>query len=231
MVNENNENVEEVVEEKVDSKKVYEEGLKNIKAEFNRKLENLASTQQELINAITGLYVKNNGSPKEEDSDIDTLIISDPKKAVNRIKSEAKNEIMKEIQDQNKLSQEQQAVISNIINDFPELSDPNHELTVKTIEIFGRMSEREKALPLSYKVAAREAADELNILPKKKRNSNSDNDSFTLNAKKGNYNKDKNNKVEDSTLAFAEAMGLDINNKDLVERLAKHAKRNFKSWA
>lgn len=220
-------------EEKID----YEGSIKNLKHEFNRKIDNLTESNQQLINLISSLGEQaqptssKSDSSSKDDEDLETLMYTDPKKALAKIKKEIEGEIMGELDSRNKVSQEQQNVITQLVNEYPELSDSNHELTKKTMEVYSSLSDKDRSSPLAYKVAARDAAAELGIVPKSRRKGLEDSESFSLGSHTGGASKGKSKgKVHNATLAFAEALGYDANDRKLQERLAKYSNRKFNKW-
>ena len=82
------------------------------------------------------------------------------------------------------------------------------------------MSDAEKALPISYRAAALEAAQSLDLVPAKKRKQAASDEAFSLGGGRPSP-QGNNTKMDDQVLAYARAAGLDINNKELVDRLKK----------
>lgn len=139
-------------------------------------------------------------------------------------------------------SQEQIAKTQNVIRglykDFPELQDTDHPLTVKAIELFEKMTDEEKQSPLAYKIAVKDAADELEIKPKAKRKAASDeDDSYSLGGGNSRYSdggsnrdKKKSNKLDPRTVEFGKLMGLKMDDPKVVENLQKHAGRGWNRY-
>jgi len=196
----------------------YESSIKNVKAEFNRKIDNITSSQQELIKAIENMTKSASESKATalEGEDIDDLLYTNPKEAAKKIKEEAKYEIKQELSSQ----AEQTNVLNQLVRDFPELNKEDHDLTKKTLEYYSKLSENDKKSPLSYKVAVHEAAANLGILPKARRKADSGEFSFSNN---GVTSKAKP-KIAKETMILAELMGLPVDDPKFIDKIAKNTK-------
>jgi hypothetical protein len=162
------------------------------------------------------------------DVDLDELIYKDPKQYAKRVTENAKREAMQAVQQVNAQQQQSNQVLSQLVNDYPELSDTNSELSKRAVDIYKSLSESERNSSLGYKVAVREAAAELGSLPKSKRKQ-TDSEDFTLGGSKGQkaatQSQPKQKDLDEATLKFAKAMGLNTDDKKVVERLKARAQR------
>jgi hypothetical protein len=211
--------------------------LKNFKSEFQRKfgnqeskIEQLMQSQQELISAITSMNSKK-GSGKEESApeehQLSDLLYSDPEKYAKIVEERVEKRITSRNQAQQQEQQKHQEVLVKLTQDYPELTNSNHELTLKAVDIYSKMSDYDRSSPLAYQVAVKEAADELDIKPSRKRKVSDDDDFSFSGGNSGNRTGKKGKKLDPKTIQFAEMMGLDVKDKKVLERLQKHSERNF----
>lgn len=220
---------------------VAEDPLKQVKSEFSRKTDNIATQLQaqqakidQIMNAVIAQQQAMARPAQAQEKEIDP--IDDPKGFAKKIKEEAKREAMQEVQQysqsQSQQNANQQQVLNALVQDYPELNDRSSDLFLKAQEIQATMSENERYSPTSIRAAVREAAGEVGLLPMKKRAKN-DNDDFTISSSKsgsGSSEKRRGKEAElaPETLAFAEAIGMNINDPKYLEKLKTAASR--KSW-
>lgn len=159
-----------------------QEALKGFKAEINRKNENfrketknelaaLSQSTQAILESIKTLQAPRPSA--KQDDDIDDLVYSNPKAFRERVQNEAAAKAAAAVQEQiAQQAQHQQRVtnsIAEVMRDFPELQDENHALTQKSLEIYNAMDPADQRNPMSHKLAVRQAAQELDVKPMKKR--------------------------------------------------------------
>lgn len=203
----------------------------SVLAEANRKIDKIAQENAKLSQQLEQFMSRMQpaASSQSEDVDLDELIYKDPKQYAKRITENAKREAMQAVQQVNAQQTQANQVLAQLVNDYPELSDTNSELSKRAVDIYKSMSESDRASSLAYKVAVREAAAELGSLPKSKR---SKSDDFTLGGSKGQQaatsSQPKQKDLDEATLKFAKAMGLNVDDKKVVERLKARAQR--KTW-
>lgn len=203
--------------------------IKQVKGEMNRKLGALEDQLKQLTQAM---HTQRQAAPvrqEEVEDDIETLMLTDPKKAVTKITENVKSEVFKGIQEANRPAQ----ALAAIAKDFPEIQHENHELTKKAVEIYKSFSEEEQRNPLSYKLAVKDAANELGIKPMSKR---SEDEQFVYGSGSGPRprRKDRTAELSEGSQAWLSALegafkkvGKDINSKEVKERVAKRQGRNF----
>ena len=213
-----------------------DETLKNLKSEFSRKNDNVAKELEQIKNMLGGLANQQQAAQQRhkvvEDSEVPDPIL-DPK----GYKEYLKREVMQETNQMVNQNNQRQGQLSALVQSYPELQDGNSELTKKAVENYSRLSNEEKMSPSAYKFAVQDAAAELGVLAMSKRSNNKQNDgddSFTGNS--GSYSSNKpsskqnksNDKIDDATLAFAQAIGKDTSDPKYIESLKKHITR--KNW-
>lgn len=208
-----------------------EDPNKNLKSEMDRKfanvMEQLKSTTEALTAQIAGIAPKKEAAAPQSSKSFKDKFYTDEDAAIAEFKEDTKKEILSEISMNNR----QHQVLDSLYRDFPELADATHDLTRKAAEIHKALPDWEKRSPSSYRLAALEAAQALDILPSAKRKAAGDDEGFTLSgggSKNTRERKPKAGELADNTLEFAKRMGLNTSDEKVVERLKKHAARE--SW-
>lgn len=204
----------------------------NLKAEMNRKLSNTESQMAELkklnealLNQVDSLnhnYQQTRQQQTEQSSpSVSDLLFDNPDKAIELIEKRTEERLNRRLQESQAQQQRQNQVIGQLVSEYPELSDANNDLTKKTVEIFESLPPEEKNSPLAYKIAARDAAAQLGVLPKSKRQAtDGSSDSFTFGGSgSAPAKKRDNDDLPEATKAFAKAMGLDISDEKRIERM------------
>lgn len=210
--------------------------IKNMHAEFSRKTEKLAQDNARLsqqLEQLLSVMQPKQTSSTPEDVDLEELIYKDPKTYAAKVKEQATKEATRVVSQQLAQQQQSNAILGQLVSDYPELNDGNSELTQRAIQLYKGLSEAERANPMSYKVAVRDAAAELGVLPKSKRKSSSDDDfsfggSSSSSGSSAPKQSSKKEDVDNRTLAFAQLIGLNTNDKKVVERLKQRSQR--KNW-
>lgn len=207
-----------------------DETLKNLKSEFSRKQENV-SRELEQIKAMLGNLAQPQRQQAAESTETPDPVL-DPKGYKEYLKKEVLQETSQIVNQNN----QRQSQLASLVQSYPELQDSNSELTKKAVENYSRLSNEEKMSPRAYQFAVQDAAAELGVLAMSKRQNNKQNDgddSFTANS--GSYSSNKpskqnksNDKIDDATIAFAQAIGKDTSDPKYIESLKKHITR--KNW-
>jgi hypothetical protein len=212
-----------------------DETLKNLKSEFSRKQENVSKELEQIKNMLGGLA--NQQQAAQQRHKVDEADIPDPILNPKGYKEYLKQEIMQETSQALNQNNQRQSQLSALVQNYPELQDGNSDLTKKAVENYSRLSSEEKMSPNAYKFAVQDAAAELGVLAMSKRqnNKNGDDDSFTTNS--GSYSSNKpsskqnrsSEKIDEATLAFAQAIGKDTSDPKYIETLKK-IKGERKNW-
>lgn len=213
--------------------------LTNVKAEFNRKLTNFeqkVSSLEETQRALLDVLKQNKLSSQESQAPsrkIDDIWFDKPGEAAAMIKEQTKAELKREMELQASLQARTNSTIGKLTSEFPELADGDHVLTKRAVEIYNSYDADEKSSPASYKAAVREAAQELDIMPRSKR---PDSDDYSVsgsgsNASRSSSRKERGN-IDAATLQFAEIMGLDTSDPTVKERLKMgyNRPRGYSQW-
>jgi CO dehydrogenase/acetyl-CoA synthase beta subunit len=224
--------------------------IKNVKGEFSRKYDHLAQvtdqlakTNQELVEKLKALEASRApASSVDEDAEIATLMFDNPKLAIKRIEERASRAAEERIG--NKLNQrdavnsqiQQAAASAHAI--YPELGDSNSEAFKLAMQKYNAMSAEEKTTPTAVKAALLEAAAEIGLTPASKRKAKeAAGDEFALSGKASGSNsgnprakaKGGTEGISEKSLAFAQLVGMDINDPKVLEGLKKQSQR--KNWS
>ena len=211
--------------------------MESLQAEMNRKTEKLMNENQKLAQRMEELMSmltpKQSSQPAQED-DLETLVYKDPKAYAAKIKAEAAREAQRAVSESINQQQQSNAILSQLTNEYPELSDSQSELTQKAVEAYKAMSAAERSSPIAYKTAVRDAAAELGILPKNKRKSGSDD--FTMSGQSSSEGRrqassKEQQAIDNKTAEFAKLLGLDPSDKKVAERLKqRNQRKNWSRW-
>ena len=166
------------------------------------------------------------------------LAFKDPAKYAQVVAEKASQAANATINLANQRQQQTNQVMTQLLADYPELSDAASELSVKAVQNFSRMDRASQQDPRSYKEAVRDAAAELGLLVKSKRVVRNDDDGSYVggtgggnnNSSNGSNRSSKKEKLSDATLEFAELVGLNIRDTKVVERIAGREKARKKGW-
>jgi len=207
----------------------------NLKSEMNRKLDNygqqLASFQEENKKTLENLIQQLQPKKKEsQPSELGDLIYEDPNKAMQTMREQIRAELKREAEEDKAKMVEfesyKQDILTEIVQDYPEVSNMAHPLTKKTVELHQKMPKNRQADPLSYKMAVLQAAAEMSIKPASQRSEDYEDD-FTLGGSSKRESRAIQSKQEEKTKQFAAFMGLDVNDKKTMERINRHNRENW----
>lgn len=208
-----------------------EDPTKNLKAEFQRKFDNMTAEvakqrelSEQLLARIAALPTTE--KKQEREPDLSDLIYSDPKRYSEIMEERAEARIMKKLEGQ----QRNANVLNQLMNEYPETGDQDHPLTKRAVEIYNGLPSDEKTSPAAYRAAVAEAAAEMGVKPRSKRPADEE---YTMGAgSSGSRRRSKGDseKADPATLGFAAAVGLDISDPELVKRLAKRAQRTWTKY-
>lgn len=191
--------------------------------EQTSKLAELAKSQGDLIAALNS---QNQAKSTKPDEDLSSLMYSDPEAFARKIEERTE----KKLSAQNQRRADEQAELTRLVQEFPELNDPNHDVTAEAIRIYGSLSDSDKSSKLAYRSAVSEAALKHGLLPKSKR-AKADPDGFTLGGGKGGRSGTPkvDNRMMEFARTLARASGRDIDSdKGYADRLAGIAKNYTK---
>lgn len=216
------------------------EKFTNLKAELDRKLGNTETQLDELkkVNEqlLTQISTINQSQQQQatkvqatEESDLKDLIYDNPQKYAEIIEKRAEDKVMAKVDARNVAQQKQAGVLAKLTASYPEISDPNNDLTKKAVAIYSTMPPEEQVNPLAYQVAVGEAAAELSVKPFAKREKK-DQDSFSMAPGPGSNARSRQTEQfnDEAMFKVAEMFGMDTKDEKVQERLKKRATR--KTW-
>ena len=188
--------------------------INQLKAEFNRKISNVVPA-----------------APAPKTKRFEEEFYEDADRAVAGLKQETKRETVDEIVQVLDRRDQLRETQNKLFGEFPELQDASSPLYKKADEIYRSFGISEGQLdPRALRAAVNEAALDLGVAPKSKRQKESSSDDFTGlgggSAPKGG--KQSKSKVTDGMLVWAQQMGLNTSDPKVIERLEQRAQR--KNW-
>ena len=208
--------------------------IAQLKGEFSRKMANTEAKLAEVVELNKQFLEKLSAqqtqrpepqAPKTEE-DLDTLIYSDPKKAAHLIKEQAKSEVMQSLSQSQAQQSRITSTINTLVSEYPELNNQHNPLTKKAIEIYMSLPEDERASPAAYKLAVKEAAQELNVKPLSKR---SQEEYMPQSGRSSEETRKPKNAVSPEMEQMASIFGIDLSKKEVKERVLKNSSRNWAS--
>lgn len=211
--------------------------IKNVKAEFDRKLGNYDqkfATLEQNTNQLLN-YVKQMQTPAKAAAPaakLEDVWLDKPDEAASRVVDMATAAIRQEINAREATNTKVATTIQKLVSEFPELSSADHELTIKANEMYNAMSDDDKTSPVAYRAAVNSAALDLGYKPKASRTDEYE-DAFALrggNSATRNTRRDRSPSIAPETLEFAALVGLDTEDKGVQERLKARTQRNYTKW-
>lgn len=226
----------------------------NLKAEMNRKIQAIQETNSKLAEQNDNLTQKldlimaqlNNQSKSIQESepaiDMEDLKYSDPDKYIELKLKDVDKRVDQKVNTVIGQQNQKTITIQQLAADYPELGDTKSALSKRAIEIAGKLSSDFMQTPDGIKLAVREAAAELGVLPKKLRIETNSNDEdfamedFIAGGGGGRGSDDSRKKpkskedLENNTIVVAELMGVNVNDSKVVERMKQYKKRNWNKW-
>jgi uncharacterized phage infection (PIP) family protein YhgE len=212
--------------------------LKNLKSEVNRKIDQINQTVLQSNQAIEErLNALLNQLPKSAPATTPTtnrkdLLYDDPEEyarvvteEATRTASEAASKIVNQtVQSQNEFN----TTVAQLQSEYPEFQSNSSELTKKTLEIYKNLSAEMKNSSTGIRLAAREAAAELGIVPVNKRVSRNSED-FGLGSSSGSSRtrerSTKDVKLDPAAVEFARLLGRPVDDPKYIESLKKASTR------
>lgn len=212
---ENNKQVDALAKSMEDNFKKFSETLTNL----NSKVESLSAP----------------APAKQEPTDkLEDLIILDPAKAIERIKSEVRNEVISGVNAENKVKEEFSSKFYELQGLYPEIADQSSALHKRAKELM----DNSKASPHdsgALERAVLRAAAEEGVLPMSHRKAPvSDDDNEPLGGasytSSNSRRRSSSQKLDQKTLAFAELAGMDVKDPKVIENLTKTQNERRGNW-
>lgn len=214
--------------------------FKNLKAELTRKMSNSESQVQRLsqenaaiMAKLDALMVPRSQPAETSEEDLGALLYSKPGDAVKAITQQVTRTVQQDMQRMTQNQQQQAAVLSSLVKDYPELSDSNSDFAKSAVRAFDSLPAHLKNDPAGYKLAVREAAADLGVLPSHKRGSR-DADDFVMSGGNRSANSARPSRgapqtgLSDGVMEAASIFGLDLSKPERKKSLEKRTQR--KNW-
>jgi hypothetical protein len=225
---------------------------KNIKAEFDRKIGNvdtrLASIEQTLINqnqqlqaqmeaALAAIATRQQAAqptgPKKKLAD---LALENPDEFESELDRRVQEQASRIVNQSTAATNSTNAVLGQLTNDYPELKDASSDLTKKSIELYNSVVPKHlHGTPEGTRMAIREAAADLGVVPvsKRKKPADVDADDYvapgnTGEARKSSSSKKKDGELTADQIEVARAFfgnKLNVDDPKVRAELTKHANR------
>lgn len=214
----------------VDSAAPAPDEFKNFKAEMGRKLGNLEQTNAQLLAQLQAMNSRPAPAhPAAGEPKVSDVWFDKPDEAARMIEERTEKRIEAKLAAQQAQAQKQQATLASLVAEFPELNQGDSDLAKRAVEIYNALPEDERATPMAYKVAVKDAALELGVKPKSRR-AKSEADDFSLSSSKSAARPPKKNEVDPAVEFLAEQFGVKLT-PEVKERVAKnHGRKSYSSW-
>lgn len=205
----------------------------NLKAEFNRKIDNVETLLRQQSEIIKSLSQKQTPPPQfqqqeSSDADLDDLVLTNPREFAKRVTQNAKAEITQDLQKSKSYEDRRQQILNAIVTDYPEALDQSSSLYKKADEYYRSMSADEQRSPIAMKAAFRDAAIDLDIKPKSKRG-DTNVDSFSFGNSGGSSSRrTPKDEVAPETTELLALMGMDTSD-PVIQAMAKE-KSKRQNW-
>lgn len=208
-----------------------EDRLHNLQQEFDRKVANAeqkTASQLDQINAqLQALADAVKPAPKVEEPDWQSLSY-EPDRMAEEIRKSVEGSLSKRLEAQQQAQVEQNKVMSELFQKFPDLANPGTPLYQAAS---GKIASLSDQSPAAIKAAVYEAAFETK--PEKPKTGSDNKDDFSFGSGKGSREVEKGagkgkSKVNELTLAWSQLMGRNIEDPSIREGLEKAASR--KNW-
>lgn len=215
--------------------------MKNMKAEFDRKLSDMNATLQRTMEEQKQL-LSSLAAPKQDvvDEDIEDVWFKDPKKAMSIVEKRVEEKFNRKLESEKSANSAKQAVITELVSNYPELNDNNNEMTKRVYELLGSVPSGGFD-PRDLKMAALQAAQELDIKPvtkrvkKAKEQDVDEEDYFDVPTRRGRSrdveSEGGEGKLNKVTETWAQLLGLNTSDPKVKANLIKNSKRNWTKFS
>jgi hypothetical protein len=198
--------------------------IKNLKAEFGRKQENIENQLKASQEALQAIMAKLDQQSKPAAATKPTKVsVFDDEEA---FAASIKEEVRKEFREEQQVTSQYQTIAGQLYNQYPELNDQGSELFKAAQEkLKGLSPEQMMKQPMLLKTAVLEAAAENGIRPRHKRSQDDDNFSVGAGSAGRRSPSKPKDELDPQVLETARLMGRDVSDPKVVESLKKAAKR------
>jgi hypothetical protein len=201
--------------------------IKNLKAEFSRKMDNLAQANAQLLKQLETLVKPAPQATPTAEPDLDKLWFDSPAKAAQIIEERAEKRMEAKQAKRDEVIRKQNEVVSQLVTEFPQLQNPSSELAKEALRIYQGYSDEERNNPASYRAAVNEAALKKGVRPKSMGGDDAD-EAFSVGGPKSGASGSKAPKkgeLDERVSLAAQLLGLDVNDAATKKSLAKRQGR------
>ncbi len=222
---------------------VQPDPMQNLKAEYNRKLENMQANMQatiaeqnrQLQAILDGLVQsKQQQAPSAPAKSLKDLMYDDPEAFAEHIAQRADRVADEKINRTVQANQATQNVVFEMQNKFPEFAQSGSEAAKMALEKAQAVPQHLRGTPEGIRLAMQEAALELGLVPASKRRS-SNNDDFSVSGQSsrgGNRSSSGKKDIPEDTMTWARLLDPSIEgDPKRMEQLKKSVNRkNFNRY-
>lgn len=215
----------------------------SVDAGFKAVTDQLAATQSDFSKKLDSVLAKLDQATAKQaanqvpEDDIETLMITNPKKAYEKIKAEVSNEVHASVNSQNNAVMEFNQTFSTLASEYPEIADQSSKLYARGKQLLAEFSNGKANDAAALERAVLKAATEQGVLPMKHRAQQSNDDdtySGSGNSSSSNDNgRRKSSKKDDldpRTIDLARLMGRPVDDPKYIERLKDIQKKRNGNW-
>jgi hypothetical protein len=185
-------------------------------SEVNAQLAALAENQKATMDAL-GTLARSQRQP-------------DPVRERNLFEpSDMLAEVEERVERKLQMETAKSAKIVEMSREYPEINS-NAKLMQEITNELKNVPESIRSTPAGYEMAILKAVSREGLTPKSKRSTVTVDDDASMGNRGGSQRRERAVKVSDETLAAAELMGLDINDKGVLERLQQNSNRNYNRY-
>lgn len=215
------------------------ESIVNVKAEFNRKLDNLTQTintqWQDMQAVLASLASKPTApaasEPRESKKPLKDLIYEDDASFEQAIENRIASTVEKKIRTQADQSAQLNNIVAEVGSKFPEFNQPSSEAYQAALKKHASLPQHLRGTAEGVKIAMLETVADLGLVPTSKRDRTSEADDFSLSGK-GSAKKvgKKGAELDEATTFWAEAFGVKVKDEKVQERLKKYSNREWRKY-
>lgn len=211
---------------------VAEDPIKNLKAEFSRKQANLEAQQAETnaqLQAILAEVQKSMRAPEAPKKSARELVFDDPEEFVKQVEENATRKATEVVTKQYEASQKVQTEVASFTSKYPEFAQEGSEAVLLATKYASQLPAKLKGTAEGVEIAMSRAALELGLVAANKRKTTINEEPVVgSRGSSSAASTSKKGKIDEKTLAFAELLGMDLN--DPKQAAALEKANNRKKW-
>lgn len=215
------------------------ESIVNVKAEFNRKLDNLTQTintqWQDMQAVLASLASKPTApaasEPREAKKPLKDLIYEDDAAFDQALESRIASTVENRLKSQNDQSAQLNRVVADLSVKFPEFNQTNTEAYQLALKKHTTLPKHLQGTADGVRIAMLETVADLGLVPSEKRERTTNADDFNLSGKGAAKKAGKKGaEVDEATLMWSEAFGVNTKDEKVQERLKKYSARDWQRY-